>query len=307
MAPAISVVVPTHGRPAGLAALLDGVARQTLPRRRFELIVVDDGSDPQAAAPGADRLIRHDRPHGPAAARNTGWRAAAAPLVAFVDDDCVPDPGWLAAIVAAAEGGGGRVVVQGPVAPPPGEEGRVTPVSHTIRVEGPSALFVSCNLAFARELLEATGGFDERFRRACGEDVELDARALRAGAQVRWAPGALVRHEVRPLGLARTLRQTLKWTDAVRALSLAPELRRHLTARLFWRPSHPLLLLAAAGAASRRPLPAALAAAAWLRHHRREHGSAAELARWVPAHLAIDATEIATAAAGSLRYRTPML
>ena len=302
----VSVVVPTHGRPAGLAAVLAGLRRQTLARDAFEVIVVDDGSDPPARADGADRLIRHERPRGPAAARNSGWRAARSPLVAFVDDDCVPVPSWLEALTAAA-GGSDRAIVQGPVAPPPAQEDRITPVTHTIRLEGPSRVFESCNIAYARAVLEATGGFDESFRRACGEDVELGARALRAGAALRWAPEARVHHEVRPLGLAGTLRQTLKWTDAVRALSKQPQLRELLTARLFWRPSHPLLLLALAGLASRRPLVAAVAAAPWAAHHRRAHASVAELARWLPAHLAIDACEIATVAAGSVRYRTPML
>src|SRR5215211_2973306 len=101
--PAISVVVPTHGRPAGLAALLAGVERQSLTRDQYELIVVDDASDPPAVAPGADHLIRHERPRVSAAARNIGWRAASAAVVAFLDDDCVPVPGWLAAITAAAD------------------------------------------------------------------------------------------------------------------------------------------------------------------------------------------------------------
>jgi hypothetical protein len=307
VAPAISVVVPTHGRAAGLARLLAALGRQTLEREAFEVIVVDDGSQPPAEGGTADRMIRHDRPRGPAAARNSGWRAAAAPLVAFVDDDCEPVEGWLAALLAAAGPEPGRVVVQGPVGPPPGEERWVTPVAHTVRVDGPSPLLVTCNIAYGRALLEETGGFDEGFRRACGEDVELGARALAAGADLRWAAAARVHHEVRDLGLARTLRQTAKWTDAVRAVALRPELRAVLTARVFWRPSHPLLMLAAAGLATRRPALAAAAAAPWALHHRRAHGSPAELARWLPAHLAIDACEIATVLVGSVRYRTLML
>lgn len=293
--PAVSVVVPTKDRPAGLAALLDALAAQTLAPERFEVIVVDDGSAPPVDA-GA-RVIRHERPRGPAAARNSGWRAARAPLVAFVDDDCVPVPPWLEAILEAA-GRDDGVVVQGPVGPPPGERERVTPLAHTIEVGGPSRLFVSANIAYARALLERTGGFDETFRRACGEDVELGARATAAGVELRWAPGAVVHHEVRELGLLGTLRQTLRWTDSVRAVSMHPQLRELLVARVFWKPSHPLLLLAVAGAATRRPLLALAAAAPYVRHRG---------GRWLPAHVAIDATEVATAVAGSVRHRTLML
>jgi GT2 family glycosyltransferase len=124
--PEVSVVVPTHDRPAGLADVLDGLRAQTARGRALRGVVVDDGSTPpQAPAAGglALRTLRHDGARGPAAARNTGWRAARAALVAFTDDDCVPEPGWLEALLAAA-GGDPAVIVQGPVAPPPGRSHR---------------------------------------------------------------------------------------------------------------------------------------------------------------------------------------
>jgi glycosyltransferase involved in cell wall biosynthesis len=308
--PEISVVVPTHNRPAGLATVVAALKEQTVGSDRFDVIVVDDGSDQpqQVDADGiAARVVRHEQARGPAAARNSGWRAAQAPVVAFVDDDCAPSPRWLEAILGAADGSD-SVVVQGPVGPPPDERAGITPLTHTIEVGGPSRLFVSCNIAFSRALLERTGGFDESFKRACGEDVELGARIEKAGAQVCWADDALVHHEVRPLGLAGVLRQTLKWTDSVRTLSMHPELRELLTARVFWKPTHPLLLLAGAGVATRRPLIAAVAAAPYVRHYRRVHGgSVGAAARWLPVHLAIDATEVGTAVAGSIRHRTLML
>lgn len=310
--PEVSVVVPTHDRSAGLAILIAALRAQTLATERFEVVLVDDGSSPPARV--ADRgaldlrVLRHDAARGPAAARNAGWRAARAPVVAFVDDDCAPAPGWLEAILAAAGDGTEPVVVQGPVGPPPGAEHAVTPLTHTMAVGGPSRLFVSCNIAYPRTLLERTGGFDETFLRACGEDVELGARALQVGARIAWAPGAVVHHEVRPVGLAGTLRATLKWTDSVRAVAMHPELRDLLTARVFWKPSHALLLLAAAGLATRRRRLALAAAMPYLHHYGGVHDrDGAALARWLPAHLAIDLTEIATALAGSVRHRTVML
>jgi cellulose synthase/poly-beta-1,6-N-acetylglucosamine synthase-like glycosyltransferase len=291
MPPEVSVVVPTHSRPAGLARLLAALREQTLAGERFEVVVVDDGSDPPAQAGDGARVVRHERARGPAAARNAGWREAGAPLVAFVDDDCVPAPGWLDAILAA--GDGDAAVVQGPVE----HRGEVTPLDHTIEVAGPSRLCVSANIAYARALLERTGGFDETLRRA-GEDVELGTRALAAGGELRWAPEARVEHEVRRLGLAGRVRQTLAWTESVRVVGMHPELRDLLTARVFWRPSHPLLLLALAAAATRRPLVALVGAAPYVRHRR---------GRWLPVHAVVDAVEIAAAAAASVRYRTLML
>ncbi|MDQ3741612.1 MAG: hypothetical protein M3389_11795, partial [Actinomycetota bacterium] len=226
--------------------------------------------------------------------------------VAFTDDDCTPSPGWLAGLLEAGAGEE-RVVVQGRVEPLPDQRHLLGPLSHTIEIGGANRLFMTANIAYPRALLEEVGGFDESFLHASGEDVELGARATKAGAAVRFAEGALVHHEVRPMTLRAHLRHTLKWGDSVRALSLHPELRELLVAGVFWKPSHPKLLLAAAGLLSRRP-PLALLALPYLAHLVRLYGGdAVAAARAAPAHAAIDATEIATVAAASVRHRTLML
>jgi glycosyltransferase involved in cell wall biosynthesis len=80
----VSVVVPTCGRPALLARCLRALERQSLPREAYEVIVVED----------------RER-KGPAAARNRGWRRAAAAIVAFTDDDTEPARDWLEQGLAA--------------------------------------------------------------------------------------------------------------------------------------------------------------------------------------------------------------
>src|SRR3954453_18483180 len=140
MEPAISVVVPTRDRPEALTVLAGLLARQTLSAGRFEVIIVDDGSQPPLRAPAgppALRILRHESSRGPGAARNTGWRAAAAPLVAFLDDDCAPGAGWREALPPAG-GGAEPVIVQGPVVPDPQAGVERTPLTHTIEVAGPS-------------------------------------------------------------------------------------------------------------------------------------------------------------------------
>jgi glycosyltransferase involved in cell wall biosynthesis len=307
----ISVVIPTRDRPAGLARLLGALRRQSIGTARFEVIVVDDGSRVPVAVDAEGlclRILRCEPSRGPAAARNHGWQRADAPTVAFIDDDCVPTDGWLAKIVSAATAGGDRVVLQGAIEPAPEQRANLQPLSHTIEVSGASRLFISANIAYPRSLLAQLGGFDETFTRAAGEDVELGARALKAGARAQYLPEALVYHDVRQLSLAEHLRHTAKWTDAVGAVAMHPELRTLLVARLFWKPTHPWLLAAALALLARRPRLAGLAAAPYLLHYRRVYrGHGQKLARALPVHLAIDGFEVATAVAGSVRHRTLML
>jgi len=90
----VTVVIPVRDRHGELARCLAGLARA--PR----VIVVDDASrDPAAiariAAEAGARVLRRPVNGGPGAARNTGLAAADTPLVAFLDSDCVPSPGWL--------------------------------------------------------------------------------------------------------------------------------------------------------------------------------------------------------------------
>lgn len=315
MKPTISVVVSTYQRPERLAALLRALRAQTLAIEEFEVVVVDNGSDPSTEAVLAAeraageirlRTVRHERTLGPAGGRNSGWRAASAALVAFVDDDCVPVPGWLAAARAAARAHPGSIV-QGATLPDPAELPAPMIVSHTVRIERLSGSYETCNIVYPRELLERLGGFDERFPlRPAGEDTELGWRARRAGAGVVFAAEALVHHAVERRGYVRTLRDAGRWGEAARLFALEPGAREILYHRLFWNVWHYLLL---------RSL-LALAAPAWLRRMLlRRHASAlrrrvasAGAGAWaVPYLLLYDALEVAAMLRGSARHRTLVL
>jgi GT2 family glycosyltransferase len=133
--------------------------------------------------------------HGPAAARNVGWRAAGAPLVAFTDDDTVPGKDWLAAGLAAFDSDPevaavtGRTVV--PLPPRPTDYQR-----NEAGLE--SAEFITADCFCRRDVLEAVGGFDERFTDAWREDSDLHFALLERGAKVVRADKAVVVHPVRP-------------------------------------------------------------------------------------------------------------
>ncbi len=212
----VSVVVPTFRRPDRLVRCLDALAGQRLDRSEFEVFVVDDAGDEATrslveewsgrSGVSGRYLATLGGPLGPAAARNLGWRRAAAAVVAFTDDDCLPEPDWLAEGLAALDGGGpaaatGRVVVPIPEAP----------TDYQRDAAGlAGAEFVTANLFCRREALEAAGGFDERFALAWREDSDLHFALIERGGQIVRAPRAVVIHPVRPAPWGISLGQQRK-------------------------------------------------------------------------------------------------
>lgn len=194
----LCVVVATRNRPEMLAGLLDALPAALRPQDA--VLVVDSASTDEATmrlcASRGVRALRLDRP-GTSRARNAGWRATGAPLVAFTDDDCTPQAGWAQALADALQECDvvtGRVVPDRAVAAPVSllddpvgrELSPRTPIGH------------GANCAFRREILDGTGGFDERLgpgtAARAGEDADLLLRALRAGARGRYEPAAVVVH-----------------------------------------------------------------------------------------------------------------
>jgi GT2 family glycosyltransferase len=176
-----SVVVATSGRrPAQLAALRRALDAQTEPPGGFEVVVVDD----------SDR-------RGPSIARNEGVARAGGALIAFTDDDCEPDPGWLMALhdrwAGRGDVGVGGTVVNGlrrdrfAVA-----SQLVHDCAHAWANRAAPRFFSSNNLALPHAALVELGGFDEGLR--CAEDRELCDRWIAAGLALEHEPRAVVRH-----------------------------------------------------------------------------------------------------------------
>lgn len=209
-----TVVVPTYRRPDCLDRCLGALAAQEFDPADCEIIVADDAgceATRRQVAAWAGRSvipIRYTAPvaaHGPAAARNAGWHAGRGRIIAFTDDDCIPDPHWLAEGVTAIEGGAaavsGRVVVPLPERPTDYER-------DAAGLEG--AEFVTANCFVRREALEAVGGFDERYAVAWREDSDLQFALLERGCRIDRAPRAVVVHPVRPAPWGISLRQQRK-------------------------------------------------------------------------------------------------
>jgi GT2 family glycosyltransferase len=295
----------------------------------LEIVVVDDAStdDTWAVLGRLESEVRVallplllERNSGPAEARNLGWRAAKGPLVAFTDDDCIPQPGWLVALVRRL---GEADVVQGrTIADPKQADGR-GPFSRTQWIHDEAGFYETCNIGYRKEVLERLGGFDERFRTAggaptYGEDVELAWRAKAAGARLTFEPAALVYHDVSSSSYLPYLRDKVRRAGMVPVVRRHPELRAHLYGRWFYSRSHPPALLAGTGLALvareprsvRRLAIAAVFLAPYVKFRLTEDPLPCRRRNRIPVMalaLLADLGEVAVLLVSSIRHRTLLL
>jgi GT2 family glycosyltransferase len=315
------VVVPSHERELRLRWLLNAFEEQTLDRSQWEVVVAHDSSDEVAqmiddhplARAGVLSQRRLEPGTGtPARHRNLGWRATRAPLVAFTDDDCRPEPDWLETMLAAARRHPGAIV-QGATRPDP-FEAEILKATHARSqdITPPSIFAQTCNILYPRALLERMDGFDEKVPTASGEDTDLAMRARQAGADYVAEPAAVVNHACESLSLKTMLRLSWRWRHLPLVTKRHPAIREEYLLRRFWKPTHLTLPLAVAGAglARRRPA-AALLTLPYVRDALGRQGThlrgRALAAAALPGRVAIDGVEIAALCWGSARYRTLFL
>jgi GT2 family glycosyltransferase len=209
--PNLTVALATLNRPDGAAVCLDAIlAGDALP---VQIVVVDQSDDERThavvderATGGVALTYVRQRRLGLSASRNAGIEHAEAGIVAFTDDDCVPDRGWLAAVQRAFAARAqlaavtGRVLPHGP--PTPGTY-VVSPREDTARTDFsgrqiPWLIGTGGNCAVRREWFARAGTFDERLGTGspgrAAEDADLFYRLLRAGAVFRYEPDAVVYH-----------------------------------------------------------------------------------------------------------------
>ncbi len=252
MGVAVVVAVATYRRPVQLATLLDAVLPQVDDLRPPARVLVVD-NDPQGgartvtdavAALGVDYVVE-PRP-GLTAVRNRALDAAAeagARVVVFVDDDEVPQPGWLTALVAMWERTGADAVAG------PSRKVLAPPVDGWVRASGfflprpgrthgatvPAA--ATHNLLLDLDRLRHLGlRFDERFGLTGGEDTMLTHALTAAGGTIRWCEDAVVLDPVpqhratRSWVLAREHRTGCTWSAV--HLALAHGVRAGVAVRL---------------------------------------------------------------------------
>jgi glycosyltransferase involved in cell wall biosynthesis len=265
---AYSIVIATVGRPS-LGVLLEALAAGTGPLPQEVIIVNDRPERPLAldVIPILQPRLRivSGPGRGAAAARNAGWRLAAAPWIVFLDDDVIPGPQWMEEL--QADLATSAAAVQGDISVPLPTDRR--PTDWERQVAGLArAPWISADIAYRREVLTEVGGFDERFRRPRREDTDLAIR-VNARGHLLTRGTRQATHPIEPVGPWISLTgQSGSADDALLRRLYGPRWRTLAQAPPGIRSRH--LAVTAAGlaslaaAATGRPKVAATSALVWL-------------------------------------------
>lgn len=199
-----TVIVATYNRRPLMLRVIEALRLQTMSPGRFEVVVVDDGSDDDTAAalqalelPWLRVFSQPNR--GPAAARNLALAHARGRWVAMTDDDTVPSPDWLENVDRAVREHPEWIGIEGAtVCPDPDALGHWV---ENLR----GGQYITANMAYRRDVLEAVGGLDESFPYPKCEDTELAWRCLEHGPIGFW-PAMEISHPNRSQPLSSLLR-----------------------------------------------------------------------------------------------------
>jgi glycosyltransferase involved in cell wall biosynthesis len=216
-----SIVIPTYNREKLLEKCITLLFEQTCPKTDYEIVVVDDGS-----LDGTEQLVKKlqgsspvklkylkQKNRGPAAARNLGIKNSKGNIIAFTDDDCLPDKNWLNNIIKPFNdediaGVEGRVIM----------EGEKTPFTRNIEnLEG--GKYITACMAYRKNILESVGFFNESFPYPEFEDTDLAYRVLGQKKRIEFCEKAVVFHP----NEERSIKSILKKVKYMRSLIVLKE------------------------------------------------------------------------------------
>ncbi|MBP1862307.1 glycosyltransferase [Rhizobium herbae] len=196
----LSVIIPHLNEPDDLRRCLLALDAQRADGIPFEIIVVDNGSRemPEAACSGIPdvRLVRETIP-GPGPARNLGASMARADLLAFIDCDCIAQPGWVRSIVGLMArtpdidlvGGDIGILITDP-RHPSAIESYESIYSYRARAYVERYGFAATgNMAVRKQVFHSVGPFGGI---ATMEDTEWGQRATARGHRIAFLPEARV-------------------------------------------------------------------------------------------------------------------
>jgi glycosyltransferase involved in cell wall biosynthesis len=203
--PFFSVIIPTYERPIEIGECLQAFTRLDYPVERFEVVVVDDGSVQSIESvieqfrKRLDVRLFAQKNTGPAGARNFGAAQAHGEFLAFTDDDCAPDMGWLRALASYFARTpdrliGGRTLNALPQNPYSETSQIIIDVvyAHFNTNTNDARFFASNNFALSADRFHEMKGFNKSFITA--EDREFCGRWLARGFGMTYAPEATIYH-----------------------------------------------------------------------------------------------------------------
>lgn len=205
--PRFSIIVPTYNTSDVLSQCIESIYQQSTDRKDFEVIVVNDGgkdvtTDLGSLGHGCEVQEFYQDHKGPAAARNLGIVKAKGEIILFLDDDSLPTPNWLSATIQAWETYSDFDGIGGYIAGEPTDSiyCRVNSDFFNWYLDrhliGDHCTFVvTCNAGYKKAVLEKIGLFDDRYKKASGEDRDLNIRILKMGGRLRLDKDILVYHD----------------------------------------------------------------------------------------------------------------
>ncbi len=218
----ISVVIPTYNNKTMLREIIKSLLIQKFPKGSFEIIVVDDGSiDKTANVIESFHLSNlvyiRQKNRGPASARNKGISIAKGGIIAFIDDDCIPEKNWLISI--KREFKKNVVGVEGMTLP---TEGIIYPDSHYIKnLSG--KMYLTCNIAFLSSFIKKHC-FDENYKYPNREDSDLAFRVISCGGKIVFSKNVVVKHRILKTKLKKLLKRKLYFQSDVLLFKKYPTL-----------------------------------------------------------------------------------
>ncbi|MBI2472848.1 MAG: glycosyltransferase [Planctomycetes bacterium] len=223
----ISIIIPTFNRSEKLKLVLEALNKQNLPFHNFEVIVIDNNSkdDTKEVVEFSIRKYKNldikyicEKQQGLNFARNCGVQQAQSDIVAFLDDDAIPQTGWLQTLLHAYKDTtvgcvGGRIIPSFP------EDARLPhwlsaifngyfsgfdPGGSQIRELSEDDGFpYGANISFKKEAVLSAGLFKPKLDRCgknliAGGETEMCIRMYRKGWKILYNPDAIVHHLVSP-------------------------------------------------------------------------------------------------------------
>lgn len=199
--PFISVIIPAYNASGNVGICLEALLKQTYPKNRFEVIVVDDGSsdDTVAVVEGFDVKLLKQTNQGAGVARNYGAKEAKGEIILFTDSDCEPEDDWIEKMVepfndTAIVGGKGFYKTKQRKIIPRFAQLEYDAKCDMLKKERFIDFIDTYSAAYRKDVFLKVGGFDAVYTTASGEDSELSYKLALMNYKMVPVPNAFVYH-----------------------------------------------------------------------------------------------------------------